>query len=925
MNVLPVPVTPLLGRERELEETVRLLGGTRLLTITGAGGSGKTRLALELAHRAAAQFSRVVWVDLAPIADGGLVAQQILNILGLRESPAFDDADLIIEALRGRSHLLILDNCEHVVDGCAVAAEKILRGSAGTSMIATTREALGIAGEQTWLVPPMSPDGATQLFVERARAVLPSFALDDSNRGVVAHICSRLDGIPLPIELAAARVKVLPVDQIAARLDDAFSLLSSGSRTLARHRTIRETIDWSFRLLSPAEQMLLGRLAVFAGGFSLAAAEAICGDEDVDVLQQLGALVDKSLVVAGGGRYRLLETVRQFAAEKLAQCGQRESTRERHALYYFHLVERSERRIYAGAVDLPTLAVIDEEIDNIRQALDWTEEDVSRLTTELRLLWALHWYWFARGHFHEARRRIVRALSRTTDDIDPLVRARAMVAAGNAAIWQADWKSLRPSADEAVEILRPSTNLRALANALLLVGCSHTFVSGDHERAAEFFREAEDVARRNGRNVALALTLFWAGIAATLRGDRGAARKAFEESHAIGLEQRNLPAIGHSATLIALADLDEKKYSDVIRMLSVAMDAHSETGDRWGLTQAVEGVGLTLLDIGDAEVGTKLIAGAEAAWLQLGARPGRTEMFEEHKDLRIRQALGNDRLRVVLASGAALDYQDLVTLAREELARLGGAQAPAPVAVASLSVKALGPLDIRRSGERVDGGSQSARARELLLFLLCNPTGATKEEIGAALWPDADAAKLRNNFHVTVHRLRKTLGGSGWVSAEGDVYVLDRSAGVEFDAESFERDVKAALRIGDTAALEQAVALYGGDFGQSSGAGEWHLPIRDRLRDLHAEALRVVGRAKMSAGDFKEAAAIYQKLIELDDLDEQAYRNLMTCLARSGDAPGAGRVYRRLSEILRKELDTEPDPATTRLYERISGTMNDER
>jgi predicted ATPase len=182
LNVLPVPVTPLLGRERELEETVRLLAGTRLLTITGAGGSGKTRLALELAHRVAAEFSRVVWVDLAPIGDGGLVAQQILNTLGLRESPTFDDTDLVIEALRGRKHLLILDNCEHVVDGCAVAAEKILRGSADTCMIATTREALGIAGEQTWLVPPMSQDGAAQLFVERARAVLPSFALDDSRR-----------------------------------------------------------------------------------------------------------------------------------------------------------------------------------------------------------------------------------------------------------------------------------------------------------------------------------------------------------------------------------------------------------------------------------------------------------------------------------------------------------------------------------------------------------------------------------------------------------------------------------------------------------------------------------------------------------------------------------------------------------------------
>src|SRR5688572_15398746 len=752
MNVLPVPVTPLLGRERELDETSRLLSGTRLLTITGAGGSGKTRLALELAHRVADRYGRVVWVDLAPITDGGLVAQQILNTLGLRESPTFDDTDLVIEALHGRTHLLILDNCEHVVDGCAIVAERILRSSAGTTMIATTREALGIAGEQTWLVPPMSQDGAIQLFVERARAVFPSFALDQTIQESVVHICTRLDGIPLAIELAAARVRMLSVEQIAGRLDDAFSLLSAGSRTLARHRTIRETIDWSFRLLSPAEQTLLRRLAVFAGGFSLAAAEAICADESVDVLQQLGALVDKSLVVAGGGRYRLLDTVRQFAAEKLSQSGERDRARENHARYYFHLVERSERRIFAGAVDLPTLEVIDEEIDNIRQVLDWSEEDAGRAHLELRLLWALHWYWFARGHFHEARRRIVRALSRATPDIDPLVRARAIVAAGNAAIWQGDWKSLRPTVDEALEILRPSTNLRALANALLQLGCSYAFVSGDHVRSAELFAEAEEVARRNGRNVALALTLFWSGISAILRDDPAAARKAFEESHTIGIEQRNLPAIGHSGTMLALADLDEKNYTGATRLLRSALDAHTETGDRWGLIQVVEGVGLTLLDIGDAELGTKLLAGAEAAWLQLGARPARTEAFEQQKDLRIRQALGDERLRVVLASGAALAYPDLVDLAREEIGRLEGASRPAaPLDVPSLTVRALGPLDIRRSGERVDGGSQSARARELLLFFLSNPTGATKEEIGAALWPEADAAKLRNNFHVTVH------------------------------------------------------------------------------------------------------------------------------------------------------------------------------
>src|SRR5688572_7663136 len=363
---VPVPLTTLLGRERELAETERLLGKTRLLTLTGAGGSGKTRLALELARRAVDRFDEVVWVDLACIADPELIPEQLLESLGLREVADVRDVDVIIEALRPRHALLVLDNCEHLVDACASLAESILRRCEGVSMLATTREALGIPGEQTWLVPPLAEPDAMQLFAERARAVSPSFALTDENTPAVSRICLRLDGIPLAIELAAARVKVLSVEQIAARLIDAFRLLSSGSRTLPRHRTIRETIDWSFRLLSEDEQILLRRLAVFSGSFSLTAAEAVCEDERTDVLASLAALVDKSLVMVVDERYRLLETVRQFAAEKLEQAGETARFRECHARYFSSLVESAEPRLFAGAVDPPTMAMIDREIGNIR-------------------------------------------------------------------------------------------------------------------------------------------------------------------------------------------------------------------------------------------------------------------------------------------------------------------------------------------------------------------------------------------------------------------------------------------------------------------------------------------------------------------------------------------------------------------------------
>jgi DNA-binding SARP family transcriptional activator len=237
-----------------------------------------------------------------------------------------------------------------------------------------------------------------------------------------------------------------------------------------------------------------------------------------------------------------------------------------------------------------------------------------------------------------------------------------------------------------------------------------------------------------------------------------------------------------------------------------------------------------------------------------------------------------------------------------------------------LRVRALGGLEIYRGEERVNASSQSARAREMLLYLLCHPAGSTKEQIGAALWPDADGAKLRNNFHVTVHRLRKTLGASKWIVADGETYAIDRHAAIDFDAEVFERTAKAALRSLAEPELEHAASLYRGDFFASSSSSEWHLGVRDRLRDVYSELLRALGRAKMSAGDFRRAADIYRTLLQIDQLDEQACRNLMTSLGHEGDTAGASLAYRSLVNALRRELDAPPDPATVRLFTKIQAS-----
>src|SRR5829696_2051909 len=359
---LRLELSSFVGREKELAEVKRLLADTRLLTLTGSGGCGKTRLALAAATDLLEEFEEGVWlVELAPLADPSLVAQAVGSTLGVREQPGRWPTQTLSNYLGSKKVLLVLDNCEHLVEACAELAEALLRFCPELRVLATSREALGITGEVAWPVPSLSlpdlrrlPDieslpeyESARLFVERAVAVRPDFVLTEQNAAVVAQVCYRLDGIPLAIELAAARTKVLAVEEVADRLDDCFRVLSAGGRTARpRHKTLHSTMDWSHELLSDEERTLFRRLSVFSGGFSLEAAESVCAGEDVErngVLELLSHLVDKSLVVAreegGETRYRLLETVRQYGSERLSESDEAAEFRERHVGYYLALAE----------------------------------------------------------------------------------------------------------------------------------------------------------------------------------------------------------------------------------------------------------------------------------------------------------------------------------------------------------------------------------------------------------------------------------------------------------------------------------------------------------------------------------------------------------------------------------------------------------
>jgi predicted ATPase/class 3 adenylate cyclase len=387
---LPVQVNRFIGRERELTQTQEMLTRTRLLTLTGPGGTGKTRLSLKLAAEILSEYAHGVWlVELAPLTDPALVLQTTASTLGLREKPGVSLEDLVTSYLCDKHLVLILDNCEHLVETCAVLADRWLHSCPYLKILASSREALGITGETIYQVSPLalpasddlsaetlSRSEAVQLFVERAAAVQPGFRLNDHNASAVAQICQRLDGIPLALELAAARVGMLSPQQIANRLDDRFRLLTGGSRTaLPRQQTLRSLIDWSYDLLTEGERQVFRHLSVFVGSWSLEAAEAVC--PELDVLSLLAGLVQKSLVVADESadevttRFRLLETIRQYAREKLEHSGETQLVASRHARFFAQLAEEAEAFLRGGQEIIAWLQRLESEHGNLRAALDW--------------------------------------------------------------------------------------------------------------------------------------------------------------------------------------------------------------------------------------------------------------------------------------------------------------------------------------------------------------------------------------------------------------------------------------------------------------------------------------------------------------------------------------------------------------------------
>src|SRR5215217_2660055 len=962
---LPLELSSFIGREREVAEVKRLLADRRLLTLCGPGGCGKTRLALAVAQDLAEGFEDGVWwVELASISDPELVALTVASALGVREAPDLSLTEVLVEYLRSRKTLLVLDNCEHLVETCADLANTLLRTCPDIEILATSREPLRISGESNLVVPSLSvPDPArtppagelvgyeaVRLFVERARAVDAGFAPTERNATAVARLCRKLDGIPLALELAAARMRVLSVEQISEKLEDPLRLLTKGSRTAApRHQTLRATLQWSYGLLNEAERALFGRLSVFVGGFTLEAAEVVGAGEGVEaeeVLDLLSQLVDKSLVVsraeAGGAvRHGILEPIRQFGREKLRETEEEPDVRRRHAAFFLALAEQATPELLRAEPQVGWLERWDEENGNLRGALSWALS-ADEIPTAARLCWVLWRFWWIRNQQPEGRRWIERVLLRR-DALPPPLLIRATIVAEVTAYAQGDDVAVERYVGELMELSR-EVGRDALAESFAQGGLGlMALARGDFEVATEHLEKALPLCHEACEDGLAAQVHVWLGTVLLLQGDHDGARLRFEEGLALGHSMGDRLSICNALFNLAQLALAEGDYEAAFRRFEEGIAPSEELGDRGNIACILEALGVVAGARGEAIRAARLLGASEALISAIGLRghpyyrPDRA--LYERINAGARSTIGDEAYEAAFSEGRAMSPEQAIEYALEEPTAPDEEEEAQPPTVgtlvprednqpsaaetAALRIFALGPARVEKEGRVLDNSRDwTQKPRELLYYLLSNPP-RSKERIGVALWPEASTEQLRSAFHDTLFRLRRALGGKEWISFHKGRYSFNRSLPYTFDAEDFERHLSEAGRLRPESPgqairhLQETADLYAGDFLEDLATGEWAMERQEELRREYQEALMLLGQLLFAQRRHAEAAEAYRKAVVHDEFMEEAHRGLMRTQAAIGERGRAVRHYEELGRLLDERLGATPAPETTDLYRRL--------
>ncbi len=996
------PLTRFVGREAEITALVAAVRRTRLLSLVGPGGSGKTRLAHAVRDRLSAYGGQPSWwVSLAQLDRPSLLQSAVAEAIQVVEVPGRSLADVIVGQLREQGGLLVLDNCEHLVADCAALVGALLQACPALRILTTSREPLAAAGETTWwleglsvpadLPAPRAADlagsQAVQLFTDRARLVLPDFAVTDANAADVARLCRRLDGMPLALELAAARLRVLPLPRIVGWLDDAVSLLVSTNRDVpARQATLRATLDWSHDLLPAAERDLFSRLSIFRGGFTLAAAAAVAGDDTgvLETLELLTRLVDKSLVQArtdgSEERYRLLEVVRQYAAEHLRDRAG--ATAVRHACYQLDLAERAEHNL-AGAELRLWLDRLHRDRNNIRAALSWSRHHDPGLC--VRLAGALGRYWRLSGQYAEGRQWLTASVSAAHATTAPAARAKALTALGTLEFLQCEYdqatarlsqarqlyaaigddrgtaaalQSLasiareqgryaeaRTHHQEVLAIGRRRGDAAGVARAIKSMGFT-AWLQGDHAGAVESstdavrrFRELDDHEGLAGALVDLAAATF-------RRGDPDAARPMLQQSldiaERLGLQEGTAWA-QEQLGLIAATRGDR---TEAVTLLRHSLSAHHELGDRWRTASVLDALAGQHADPAD---GARLLAAAARLRETVGTPLPPCDRDDHERRVRtIHAALSPAQLERATVEGRALSVEQAVeaaltgtcaapqgdgtpeeaptgTYGDAQTARARSREAPHEDRAgpsAGLVASALGRSGVAVAGRVLTPQDWTyAKPRELLFYLLTRP-GSRKADIGLMLWPEASGTELRNSFHTCLKFLRRALGDAVHIRYAGGTYRVEAAIPVRYDVDDFRMAVAAARVHGAIPAaigpLTEAAARYPGDFLSDVPVGAWAEPYRQELRREYEYVLRTLGGLLAQDRRFAQAMEVFTRLVAHDPLLEAAHRGLMRCHAALGDRGRALRQYEQLAALLDEQLGVPPSPETVELHARLT-------
>ena len=1022
---VPVRLAPLVGRESELQEILAALARSRLLTLTGPGGTGKTRLALAAAGSARQSFpAGVCWVELAALDDGSVVATEVATRLGAPENPGQDTAAAAAEHVGTNEVLLVLDNCEHLTAATADLAERLLAACPALTILATSREALGVDGERSWPVPPLSlPDvsirpsaaaiaafDAVRFFEQRAQLTLPSFRLSDDNAASVLQVCRRLDGLPLAIELAAARMRILSAQQLADHLDDIFGVLVGGTRTTPRrHQALRATLDWSHDLLDADERAVFRRLSVFAGGFTLASAGRVAAGGDIGSRQMLDLvtrLADKSLLhvdhAGRTARYHLLSTVREYARERLVEAGEEDQVRRAHLARMADLVGEITPRIDRGG-DGPhglerELDALDAETGNLRAAIELARQCHDAIAA-LRIAGPLGKYAYLRGHYQEVRQWMDAAVILGAD-APPDLRAVALLGSGRLALLQCDYQPAVRRLEAALRLYRELDDPGGIAATLQVLG-SVAREQGRYARATELHAESLAVAEEAGDRWGVASAHGYLGFAAWLQRDfeRGTA----ECTLALALSRDLGDAEGIAWALISLGTIAryQGNADQALALLSESRERAERIGFREGIAWSLEQLGLHAIDRADPEAAALLrssleihhqlrdrwrvcsvlvdlaalavaedqparaallLAAAETMRAAIGTvvAPCERQLHDATMNA-ARSAVSDEVFAAARQRGQLAQIEDILAVleppavppgavppggvppqaAQPEPAKVTPAgqseatAAPEPTAAkvpsvprprrrpgGALRIRALGAATVHVGDEAVTAADWGyAKPRELL-FLLATSPPMTRDQLGAALWPDQAPERLGTTLHTALRGVRRALGAPDWILYSDGRYSFNSEREHDCDVSTFEQALAAARRARPQAAalpdLQRALAAYGGEFLAGMSAGEWAQVRRDEMGRSFESALLATGRLHMAAGRFQPAAAAFRRAVSHEPLNETAHRELMTCWARLGETARAVRHYEELADLLRRQVGVSPAAETTALYERLT-------